>query len=437
MHHMHQMDESINNSLKSITQTVLKRRHGSASQTNNALRSLDLNLESQPSNAAGTENADVVTPTPNQNPLKSSSNVLHKSVLNRHLNPIQNFARSPSNIHYHDKNKENLPPNTGKQISKLNGETLCSGKSKFVLFGSFLVIYKTFVGPRTPLGISQSPSLTPQSGLTQRSLLISASKPFSTPLILDQNLSCYEQPVSTSSIRSDKSSLAHRSNVDYLQKKINVSSLISPSARQLAEVYESLSEDEADNRENENENDEVPATEGSVKPAKKGSKRKRSIAWETFSFTTPAENEVKCKKCSYTITYNSSFGTGNMLKHQKLCATSSDVRQMIISKSQGTMMVHNGAFDPKVFRDMITDAVVRQNLPIQFVEYESIREAFMYANPKATLVSRNTLRSDILLHYKTEKRKDYVLFCHNSFIFMVADLQCIFCSVLFFCPATV
>ncbi|KAK1388932.1 hypothetical protein POM88_017110 [Heracleum sosnowskyi] len=225
-HSMHQMDESINNSLKSITQTgskrpptsnqssptsskpVLKRRHGSPSQTNNALRSLDLNLESQQSNTTGSGNADVVTPTPNRHPLKFSSNVLHDSVLNRRLNPIQKFARSPSNIHYHDKNKENLPPNTGKQISKLNGETLFLDKSKFVLLGNFLLIYKTFVAPRTPLGISQSPSLTPQS----------------------------EQPVSTSSIRSDRSSLAQRSNFDYLHKKINVISLISPSARRLAEV---------------------------------------------------------------------------------------------------------------------------------------------------------------------------------------------------------
>ncbi|KAK1400524.1 hypothetical protein POM88_000129 [Heracleum sosnowskyi] len=105
------------------------------------------------------------------------------TVLNRRLNPIQKFARSPSNIHYHDKNKENLPPNTGKQISKLNG-------------------------PRTPLGISQSPSLTPQSGLAQRSLLISASKPLSTSLLLDKKLSRSKQPVSTSSIRLDRSSLA-------------------------------------------------------------------------------------------------------------------------------------------------------------------------------------------------------------------------------------
>ncbi|KAK1358083.1 hypothetical protein POM88_051339 [Heracleum sosnowskyi] len=127
--------------------------------------------------------------------------------------------------------------------------------------------------------------------------------------------------------------------------------------------YESLSDDEADLRENETDTATGPPTAGSVKPEKegKGIKRKWSKAWDTFDHIkgTPEEGDTaKCKKCSYTIAYNSSFGTGNMLKHQKICVSSADIRQMIISKSQGTMMVHHGAFDPKVFRDMITDAVV-------------------------------------------------------------------------------
>ncbi|KAK1367261.1 hypothetical protein POM88_042822 [Heracleum sosnowskyi] len=127
--------------------------------------------------------------------------------------------------------------------------------------------------------------------------------------------------------------------------------------------YESLSDDEADLRENETDTATGPPTAGSVKPEKegKGIKRKWSKAWDTFDHIkgTPEEGDTsKCKKCSYTIAYNSSFGTGNMLKHQKICVSSADIRQMIISKSQGMMMVHHGAFDPKVFRDMITDDVV-------------------------------------------------------------------------------
>ncbi|XP_074323209.1 zinc finger BED domain-containing protein RICESLEEPER 2-like [Apium graveolens] len=158
------------------------------------------------------------------------------------------------------------------------------------------------------------------------------------------------------------------------------------------------------------ENEETgPKTESSVKPEKeKGIKRKWSKAWDTFDLFKGIGDEpdiAKCKKCGYTVTYNSATGTGNLLKHQKIFVISSDIRQMIISKSQGSMLVHNGAFDPKIFRDMITEVVVKHNLPLSFVEYEGIREAFLYANPRATLASRNTLRNDILINYKTEKRK--------------------------------
>ncbi|KAK1355850.1 hypothetical protein POM88_049106 [Heracleum sosnowskyi] len=204
------------------------------------------------------------------------------------------------------------------------------------------------------------------------------------------------------------------------------------------EVYESLSEDEADNRENENENDEVPTTEGSVKPAKKGSKRKRSIAWETFSFTTSAENEVKCKKCSYTIAYNSSFGTGNMLKHQKLCATSSDVRQMIISKSQGTMMVHNGAFDPKVFRDMITDAVDR--IPTYTVVYDNVPGSALDNQGLDVMKEFDALDNDAnstVEKTELDRLAVHILFCSSVLQqfkysgFLVADAA-VYCLVLQF-----
>ncbi|KAK1364821.1 hypothetical protein POM88_040382 [Heracleum sosnowskyi] len=135
-------------------------------------------------------------------------------------------------------------------------------------------------------------------------------------------------------------------------------------------IYESLSEeDEADIRENENTNTK-PSTEGSVKPVKEekpqkakgqGTKRKWSKVWDTFAYikgTSEEGDTVKCQKCGYTIPYNSSFGTGNLLKHQNTCTRSSDIRQMIISSSGGSIAMYSAKFDPMVFRDMITDAVV-------------------------------------------------------------------------------
>lgn len=103
--------------------------------------------------------------------------------------------------------------------------------------------------------------------------------------------------------------------------------------------------------------------------------------------------------------YDSKNGTGNLLKHQKACETTKDLRQMVLSSSEGSMAIRNALFDPQVFRDLITNAVIKHNLPLHFVDYEGIKEAFLYAHPKSILVSRNTLKKDILCCYRLEKKK--------------------------------
>ncbi|KAK1369346.1 hypothetical protein POM88_035438 [Heracleum sosnowskyi] len=158
--------------------------------------------------------------------------------------------------------------------------------------------------------------------------------------------------------------------------------------------YESLSDDEGDMHdedkaeESKDPSDPKDSAQGSSKPAKKKRKKRRSKAWETFDELPIRPDKVlnvRCSKCGYTCVYNSVNGTGNMLKHQKVCLSTGDLRQMILSSSQGSISVRSSSFDPKIFRDMITNAVVRHNLPLSFVEYEGIRDAFLYANPQATL----------------------------------------------------
>ncbi|KAK1403171.1 hypothetical protein POM88_002776 [Heracleum sosnowskyi] len=160
------------------------------------------------------------------------------------------------------------------------------------------------------------------------------------------------------------------------------------------QLYESLSEDEGDMRDEDQEEPSNPTdttTAAYVKPGnkRKGTRQKRSKAWNTFDELPIGEDKVvnvRCSKCGYTCIYNSSNGIGNMLKHQKVCLNTGDIRQMILSTTQGSVTVRDTSFDPKIFRDLITNAVVRQNLPLSFVEYEGIRDAFLYANPKATLM---------------------------------------------------
>ncbi|KAL8114902.1 hypothetical protein AgCh_021658 [Apium graveolens] len=133
--------------------------------------------------------------------------------------------------------------------------------------------------------------------------------------------------------------------------------------------YESLNDHEGDKNDEDkvdeatDPTDPTNLTEGSSKPVhkRKGTRKRRSKAWDTYDELPIREDKVlyvRCFKCGFTCNYNSTNGTGNMLKHQKVCLSTGDVSQMILSSSQSSIALQNTSFDPKKFRDMIISVVV-------------------------------------------------------------------------------
>ena len=57
----------------------------------------------------------------------------------------------------------------------------------------------------------------------------------------------------------------------------------------------------------------------------------------------------------------------------------------------------------EVFREMLVKAIIKQNLPFSFVEYEGNRKVFSYLNSDVKHKSRNTSKADFLKLYKKEK----------------------------------
>ena len=55
---------------------------------------------------------------------------------------------------------------------------------------------------------------------------------------------------------------------------------------------------------------------------------------------------------------------------------------------------------------MLAKAIIKHNLPFNFVEYEGIRKVFSYLNSDIKHISKNISRADILKLYK--KKKDDV-----------------------------
>ena len=70
--------------------------------------------------------------------------------------------------------------------------------------------------------------------------------------------------------------------------------------------------------------------------------------------------------------------------------------------SGGSLANRAPSFDANVFRELLTMAIVKHEFPFQFVEYDGIRKCFNYLNPELNVVSRNTIKADLLKKYKNE-----------------------------------
>ena len=80
-------------------------------------------------------------------------------------------------------------------------------------------------------------------------------------------------------------------------------------------------------------------------------------------------------------------------------------------------------FDPLVARQKLTTVVVKHELPLRFMEYETFRDFVDYCNPLVKHMSKNTLKSEIFKIYNVEKGKAMnLLEITNSRVVITADM---------------
>ncbi|KAL2931516.1 Zinc finger BED domain-containing protein DAYSLEEPER [Bienertia sinuspersici] len=95
-----------------------------------------------------------------------------------------------------------------------------------------------------------------------------------------------------------------------------------------------------------------------------------------------------------------------MLRHIKGCKGRiyRDVGQLLLrSNASGSVEAKPYAFKLDEFRELLSLAIARHNLPLQLVEYEGIRNCFAYLNPDVKFISRHTIKNDISKMYAKEK----------------------------------
>ena len=157
--------------------------------------------------------------------------------------------------------------------------------------------------------------------------------------------------------------------------------------------------------------EDVDVSEAMVGPQGKGKRRRKhtSTVWSFFEAFCGQDGKkrAKCKACAQVYIAEGSYGTGNMKRHIPKCPRldTRDIGQMIINDENGQMGLAASKFDPDIFRELWTAAIIMHDLPFQFVEYEGIRTALSYARSEIKPMSRNTCKSDILKMHSKEKVK--------------------------------
>ncbi|WOG93849.1 hypothetical protein DCAR_0313136 [Daucus carota subsp. sativus] len=92
--------------------------------------------------------------------------------------------------------------------------------------------------------------------------------------------------------------------------------------------------------------------------------------------------------------YSCEHGTSNMQKH-------------MLKHGHNVVgdELENAPFDQKVYRDLMGKAIIKHNLPFNYVEYDGVWDVQSYLNSNVQPILKNTIIGDILDTYRFEKRK--------------------------------
>jgi len=144
-----------------------------------------------------------------------------------------------------------------------------------------------------------------------------------------------------------------------------------------------------------------------------GSKRKlRSEVWKDFDLINVSGVwKAKCKWCKKHLGGETRNGTTHLKNHIAVCqdrATRKGLTQSTLKLSanpqDGTVTLEKYVFDQDVARKELALMIIVHEFPLSMVDYVGFRKFCVALQPAFKVVSRNTIRKDILDMYQVQKQ---------------------------------
>lgn len=145
--------------------------------------------------------------------------------------------------------------------------------------------------------------------------------------------------------------------------------------------------------------------------------------WEHFK-KKKINGEIKavCNYCKAHLVGDGKKGTRHLhdhygrclkRKHQDIQYAMQNQKRLKIDERDGKLKITNYTFDQEVCRKKVATMIILHELPLCFVEYHGFRELCQSLQPAFKMISRTTLKSDILKIYDVEKQKTMKLLERN------------------------
>uniref|UniRef100_A0A2N9FGB2 BED-type domain-containing protein n=1 Tax=Fagus sylvatica TaxID=28930 RepID=A0A2N9FGB2_FAGSY len=153
------------------------------------------------------------------------------------------------------------------------------------------------------------------------------------------------------------------------------------------------------------------------------SKRKRTSAvWNHFKLkTVEGKMKAQCNYCKKHLLGESKQGTNHLRTHLERCPSlklRGDLRRQVMIKEQGKANKKVSAspynFDQEGSREDLAHMVIMHEYPLAMVDHVGFRRFVSGLQPNFKLVSRNTLKRDILKIYDYEKQKSMAKIDNNG-----------------------
>ncbi|GMY21390.1 zinc finger BED domain-containing protein RICESLEEPER 2-like [Fagus crenata] len=153
------------------------------------------------------------------------------------------------------------------------------------------------------------------------------------------------------------------------------------------------------------------------------SKRKRTSAvWNHFKLkTVEGKMKAQCNYCKKHLLGESKQGTNHLRTHLERCPSlklRGDLRRQVMIKEQGKAIKKVSAspynFDQGGSREDLAHMVIMHEYPLAMVDHVGFRRFVSGLQPNFKLVSRNTLKRDILKIYDYEKQKSMAKIGNNG-----------------------